>query len=73
VVANNELCERQGYVVRGLPVGEKINFRVTAKNVAGCSPYATLAQPGTVREIVGGFGPGSGGLFRFGPGFLGFK
>ncbi|KAG7274478.1 hypothetical protein CRUP_001443 [Coryphaenoides rupestris] len=52
VVANNELCERQGYVVRGLPVGEKINFRVTAKNVAGCSPYATLAQPVTVREIV---------------------
>ncbi|XP_030196242.1 myosin-binding protein C, fast-type isoform X2 [Gadus morhua] len=52
VVANKELCERQGYVVRGLPVGEKINFRVFAKNLAGVSPPATLAQPVTVREIV---------------------
>ncbi|CAL8303925.1 unnamed protein product [Lota lota] len=52
VVSNKDLCERQGYVVRGLPVGEKINFRVFAKNMAGCSPPATLAQPVTVREIV---------------------
>ncbi|CAL8285016.1 unnamed protein product [Merluccius merluccius] len=52
VVANKDLVERQGYVVRGLPVGEKINFRVFAKNVAGCSLPATLAQPVTIREIV---------------------
>uniref|UniRef100_A0A665V1G4 Myosin-binding protein C, fast-type n=1 Tax=Echeneis naucrates TaxID=173247 RepID=A0A665V1G4_ECHNA len=52
VVANQELCERQGYVVRGLPVGEKINFRVVAVNIAGRSPPATLAQPVTIREIV---------------------
>ena len=62
VVANQDLCERQGYTVRGLPVGEKINFRVSAKNLAGVSPPATLAQPVTVREIVGGFGPGSSGV-----------
>ncbi len=53
VVANKELCERQGYVVRGLPVGEKINFRVVAVNCAGRSLPATLSQPVTIREIMG--------------------
>lgn len=53
VAANKDLCERQGYVVRGLPVGEKINFRVVAVNIAGRSPPATLGQPVTIREIVG--------------------
>lgn len=52
VVANKELCERQGYVVRDLPVGEKINFRVVAVNIAGHSLPATLGQPVTIREIV---------------------
>ncbi|XP_073345209.1 myosin binding protein Cb isoform X1 [Pagrus major] len=52
VVANQELCERQGYVVRGLPVGEKIDFRVVAVNLAGRSPPARLAQPVTIREIM---------------------
>ncbi|XP_041830313.1 myosin binding protein Cb isoform X1 [Melanotaenia boesemani] len=52
VAANKDLCDRQGFVVRGLPVGEKINFRVVAVNVAGRSPPATLAQPVTIREIV---------------------
>ncbi|XP_029933632.1 myosin-binding protein C, fast-type-like [Myripristis murdjan] len=52
VVANKELCERQGFVVRGLPVGEKINFRVVAVNIAGRSPPATLGQPVTIREIM---------------------
>ncbi|XP_055085283.1 myosin binding protein Cb isoform X1 [Periophthalmus magnuspinnatus] len=52
VVANQELCERQGFVVRGLPVGEKINFRVVAVNIAGRSPPAVLAQPVTIREIM---------------------
>ncbi|XP_059180645.1 myosin binding protein Cb [Centropristis striata] len=52
VVANQELCERQGFVVRGLPVGEKINFRVVAVNIAGRSPPATLGQPVTIREIM---------------------
>jgi len=53
LVANQELWEKQGYVVRGLPVGEKMNFRVVAVNIAGRSPPATLAQPVTIREIVG--------------------
>ncbi|TKS89907.1 Myosin-binding protein C, fast-type [Collichthys lucidus] len=52
VTANSELCERQGFVVRGLPVGEKINFRVVAVNVAGRSAPATLSQPVTIREIM---------------------
>ncbi|KAM3859540.1 myosin-binding protein C, fast-type-like [Diretmus argenteus] len=52
VVANTELCEKQNYVVRKLPVGEKFNFRVMAKNIAGCSPPATLAQAVTIREIM---------------------
>lgn len=53
VVANDELCERQGYVVRGLPVGEKVNFRVVAVNIAGRSPPAVMSQPVTIREIMG--------------------
>lgn len=52
-MANQDLCERQGFVVRGLPVGEKINFRVVAVNIAGRSPPATMAQPVTIREIMG--------------------
>lgn len=53
VVANQDLCERQGYTVRGLPVGEKISFRVVAVNIAGRSPPATMSQPVTIREIMG--------------------
>lgn len=53
VVANQELCDRQGFVVRNLPVGEKINFRVVAVNIAGRSPPAILSQAVTIREIVG--------------------
>ncbi|XP_041671903.1 myosin binding protein Cb isoform X2 [Cheilinus undulatus] len=52
VAANQELCERQGFVVRGLPVGEKINFRVVAVNIAGRSPPALMSQPVTIREIM---------------------
>ncbi|XP_039644630.1 myosin binding protein Cb isoform X7 [Perca fluviatilis] len=52
VLANQELCERQGFVVRGLPVGEKIDFRVAAVNIAGRSPPALLGQPVTIREIM---------------------
>lgn len=52
-MANQELCEKQGFVVRGLPVGEKINFRVKAVNIAGHSPPAVLSQPVTIREIMG--------------------
>ncbi|XP_050990897.1 myosin binding protein Cb isoform X1 [Labeo rohita] len=50
--ANTDLVERQSYVVRNLPTGEKVNFRVVAVNVAGRSPPALLGQPVTVREIM---------------------
>lgn len=52
-MANTELVDRQNYVVRNLPTGEKMNFRVVAVNIAGRSPPASLAQPVTVREIMG--------------------
>lgn len=52
VPANTELCEKQGFVVRGLPTGEKMNFRVVAVNMAGMSPPALLGQPVTIREIM---------------------
>uniref|UniRef100_A0A3B1JYC2 Myosin binding protein Cb n=1 Tax=Astyanax mexicanus TaxID=7994 RepID=A0A3B1JYC2_ASTMX len=51
-VANTDLVERQNYVVRNLPTGEKMNFRVVAVNIAGRSPPAVLSQPVTVREIM---------------------
>ncbi|KAG7336471.1 hypothetical protein KOW79_001164 [Hemibagrus wyckioides] len=51
-VANTELVTRQNYVVRNLPTGEKMNFRVVAVNIAGRSAPAFLAQPITVREIM---------------------
>lgn len=59
VAANTDLCEKQSFVVRGLPVGEKINFRVVAVNIAGRSPPAVMSQPVTIREVMGesSFGP----------------
>ncbi|XP_028820118.1 myosin-binding protein C, fast-type-like isoform X4 [Denticeps clupeoides] len=50
--ANTDLIEKQSFVVRNLPTGEKMNFRVIAVNVAGRSPPALLGQPVTVREIM---------------------
>ncbi|XP_030626046.1 myosin-binding protein C, fast-type-like, partial [Chanos chanos] len=50
--ANTDLIEKQNFVVRNLPTGEKMNFRVFAVNIAGRSPPASLAQPVTVREIM---------------------
>ncbi|KAJ8245834.1 hypothetical protein GJAV_G00260800 [Gymnothorax javanicus] len=52
VQANKDLVERNSYTVKGLPVGEKQNFRVVCVNIAGRSPPATLQQPVTIREIV---------------------
>ncbi|XP_068606483.1 myosin binding protein Ca [Brachionichthys hirsutus] len=52
VQANEAPVERNQYRVKGLPVGEKMLFRVMAVNIAGRSPPATLAQAVTVREIV---------------------
>lgn len=53
VRANEELVEKNQYKVKGLPVGEKMLFRVVAVNIAGRSPPATLAQAVTIREIMG--------------------
>lgn len=51
--ANTGLVERQSFMVRNLPTGEKVNFRVVAVNIAGQSPPALLGQSVTVREIMG--------------------
>lgn len=53
VQANETPVEKNSFRVRGLPVGEKMLFRVTAVNIAGRSPPAVLAQAVTIREIVG--------------------
>lgn len=53
VQANETPVEKNSYRVRGLPVGEKMLFRVTAVNIAGRSPPAVMAQAVTIREIVG--------------------
>lgn len=53
VQANQDLVERNQYKVKDLPVGEKMQFRVVAVNIAGRSPPATLPQPVTIREIMG--------------------
>lgn len=53
VAANQELVDRNQLKVKGLPVGEKMLFRVVAVNIAGRSPPASLSHPVTIREIVG--------------------
>uniref|UniRef100_A0A8C7XBB8 Myosin-binding protein C, fast-type n=1 Tax=Oryzias sinensis TaxID=183150 RepID=A0A8C7XBB8_9TELE len=52
VQANEEPVAKNQYRVKGLPVGEKMLFRVVAVNVAGRSPPATLSQAVTIREIM---------------------
>ncbi|XP_063076882.1 myosin-binding protein C, fast-type-like [Engraulis encrasicolus] len=51
-VANPEPVDKQNFVVRNLPTGEKLHFRVVAINIAGRSPPAVLGQAVTVREIM---------------------
>ncbi|XP_076855019.1 myosin-binding protein C, cardiac-type isoform X2 [Brachyhypopomus gauderio] len=46
------LTERTSVVIRDLPTGEKVQFRVRAYNVAGPSAPATLPHAITVREIM---------------------
>ncbi|XP_051969612.1 myosin binding protein Cb isoform X3 [Xyrauchen texanus] len=50
--ANTDLIGRQSFVVKNMPTGEKMNFRVMAVNIAGRSLPAQLSQPVTVREIM---------------------
>ncbi|TDH03283.1 hypothetical protein EPR50_G00161420 [Perca flavescens] len=52
VQANEEPVGKNQYRVKGLPVGEKMLFRVVAVNIAGRSPPATLTQAVTIREIM---------------------
>nr|XP_033817503.1 myosin-binding protein C, fast-type [Geotrypetes seraphini] len=52
IQANDELVERCGYTVKGLPTGQKVTFRVRTMNIAGKSEPAILAQPVTIREIL---------------------
>ncbi|KAK0148683.1 Myosin-binding protein C, fast-type [Merluccius polli] len=52
VQANEEPVEKNQYRVKGLPVGEKMLFRVVAVNMAGRSPPATLGQAVSIREIM---------------------
>uniref|UniRef100_A0A8C9V233 Myosin-binding protein C, fast-type n=1 Tax=Scleropages formosus TaxID=113540 RepID=A0A8C9V233_SCLFO len=52
IQANSEPVEKNSYTVRGLPTGEKMEFRVMAVNIAGRSPPAVMAQPVTIREII---------------------
>ncbi|XP_020788815.2 myosin-binding protein C, fast-type [Boleophthalmus pectinirostris] len=52
VQANEVPVEKTQYRVKGLPVGEKMLFRVVAVNLAGRSPPAVLGQAVTIREIV---------------------
>uniref|UniRef100_A0AAQ4NWD6 Myosin binding protein Ca n=1 Tax=Gasterosteus aculeatus aculeatus TaxID=481459 RepID=A0AAQ4NWD6_GASAC len=51
--ANEEPVGKNQYRVKGLPLGERMLFRVTAVNIAGRSPPATLSQAVTIREVVG--------------------
>ncbi|XP_065820868.1 myosin binding protein Ca isoform X2 [Labrus bergylta] len=52
VQANEGLVGMSQYRVKGLPVGEKMLFRVVAVNKAGRSPPAVLSQAVTIREIM---------------------
>lgn len=52
VQANEEPVSKNQYRVKGLPVGEKMLFRVVAVNIAGRSPPAVLSQAVTIREIM---------------------
>ncbi|XP_026071194.1 myosin-binding protein C, cardiac-type-like isoform X7 [Carassius auratus] len=46
------LTDRTSVIIRDLPTGEKMQFRVRAYNMAGPSPPATLQQAVTIREIM---------------------
>ncbi|XP_030650021.1 myosin-binding protein C, cardiac-type [Chanos chanos] len=52
VPAFKGLTERTSVIIRDLPTGEKMQFRVRAYNTAGPSAPASLAQPVTIREIM---------------------
>ncbi|XP_053305739.1 myosin-binding protein C, cardiac-type [Spea bombifrons] len=52
VPALSGLTERTSVMIRDLPTGEKLNFRVRAINLAGPSEPCTIKEPVTIREIM---------------------
>nr|AAI29234.1 Myosin binding protein C, cardiac [Danio rerio] len=52
IPAFSGLTERTSVIIRDLPTGEKMQFRVRAYNMAGPSAPATLQQAVTIREIM---------------------
>uniref|UniRef100_A0AAZ3SDW8 Myosin binding protein C3 n=1 Tax=Oncorhynchus tshawytscha TaxID=74940 RepID=A0AAZ3SDW8_ONCTS len=52
VPAFEGLTERTSVIIRDLPTGEKMQFRVRAYNTAGPSAPTSLAQAVTIREIM---------------------
>ncbi|XP_048040348.1 myosin-binding protein C, cardiac-type isoform X1 [Megalobrama amblycephala] len=52
IPAFSGLTERTSVVIRDLPTGEKMQFRVRAYNMAGPSAPASLQQAVTIREIM---------------------
>ncbi|TRY93258.1 hypothetical protein DNTS_000092 [Danionella cerebrum] len=52
IPAFSGLTDRTSVIIRDLPTGEKMLFRVRAYNMAGPSAPATLPQAVTIREIM---------------------
>ncbi|CAM4523603.1 unnamed protein product [Leuciscus chuanchicus] len=52
IPAFSGLTDRTSVIIRDLPTGEKMQFRVRAYNMAGPSPPASLQQAVTIREIM---------------------
>ncbi|KAG1954065.1 myosin-binding protein C, cardiac-type [Pimephales promelas] len=52
IPAFSGLTDRTSVIIRDLPTGEKMQFRVRAYNMAGPSSPATLQQAVTIREIM---------------------
>ncbi|KAM6158298.1 myosin-binding protein C, cardiac-type [Rhynchocyon petersi] len=52
VAALQGLTERTSMLVKDLPTGARLLFRVRAHNVAGAGPPVTIKEPVTVQEIL---------------------
>ncbi|CAJ0916883.1 unnamed protein product [Ranitomeya imitator] len=52
VPALQGLTERTSCLIRDLPTGERLSFRVKAINLAGASEPCTMKEPVTIREIM---------------------
>ncbi|XP_073397927.1 myosin-binding protein C, cardiac-type [Dendrobates tinctorius] len=52
VPALQGLTERTSCLIRDLPTGERLSFRVKAMNLAGASEPCTMKEPVTIREIM---------------------